>query len=76
MAWDCGAVTTGPVTVPVILALGIGLSSAAGSTTVTCADWCGGNSPEHEAVTPRTGEHVELQQGADGSDPDAGARLL
>lgn len=25
MAWDCGAVTTGPVTVPVLLALGIGV---------------------------------------------------
>ncbi len=26
LAWDCGAVTTGPVTVPLILALGIGIS--------------------------------------------------
>ncbi|EKX52334.1 hypothetical protein GUITHDRAFT_65557 [Guillardia theta CCMP2712] len=25
LAWDCGAVTTGPVTVPVLLALGIGV---------------------------------------------------
>jgi len=25
LAWDCGAVTTGPVTVPLILALGIGI---------------------------------------------------
>ena len=24
LAWDCGAVTTGPVTVPVLIALGIG----------------------------------------------------
>ena len=24
VAWDCGAVTTGPVTVPLVLALGIG----------------------------------------------------
>lgn len=30
LAWDCGAVTTGPVTVPLVLALGIGISSAAG----------------------------------------------
>jgi hypothetical protein len=30
LAWDCGAVTTGPVTVPVILALGLGI--------VACAD--------------------------------------
>lgn len=30
LAWDCGAITTGPVTVPVVLALGIGVSSAAG----------------------------------------------
>lgn len=26
LAWDCGAVTTGPVTVPLILALGLGIS--------------------------------------------------
>jgi hypothetical protein len=30
LAWDCGAVTTGPVTVPLILALGIGVSRFAG----------------------------------------------
>jgi hypothetical protein len=30
-AWDCGAITTGPVTVPIVLALGIGVSAAAGS---------------------------------------------
>lgn len=28
MAWDCGAVTTGPVTVPVLLALGVGVMDA------------------------------------------------
>jgi hypothetical protein len=27
LAWDCGAVTTGPVTVPIILAIGIGVTS-------------------------------------------------
>jgi hypothetical protein len=26
LAWDCGAVTTGPVTVPLVLALGVGIS--------------------------------------------------
>lgn len=26
LAWDCGAVTTGPVTVPLVLALGIGIT--------------------------------------------------
>lgn len=31
LAWDCGAVTTGPVTVPLVLSLGIGIASAAGS---------------------------------------------
>ncbi|MEM7282637.1 MAG: DUF1538 domain-containing protein [Pseudomonadota bacterium] len=35
LAWDCGAVTTGPVTVPLVLALGIGVcrvvSSSSGS---------------------------------------------
>ena len=30
LAWDAGAVTTGPVTVPLVLALGIGISTAAG----------------------------------------------
>ena len=25
LAWDCGAVTTGPVTVPILLALGVGV---------------------------------------------------
>lgn len=30
LAWDCGAVTTGPVTVPLILSLGIGIAAAAG----------------------------------------------
>lgn len=30
LAWDCGGVTTGPVTVPLVLALGIGIASAAG----------------------------------------------
>ncbi len=30
LAWDCGAVTTGPVTVPIVLALGIGIAAAGG----------------------------------------------
>jgi len=30
LAWDCGAVTTGPVTVPLVLALGIGICRSAG----------------------------------------------
>ena len=30
LAWDCGAITTGPVTVPLVLALGIGVANAAG----------------------------------------------
>lgn len=30
VAWDCGGVTTGPVTVPLVLALGIGVASAVG----------------------------------------------
>jgi hypothetical protein len=28
LAWDCGAVTTGPVTVPILLAIGLGISAA------------------------------------------------
>lgn len=31
LAWDCGSVTTGPVTVPLVLALGIGISRMVGS---------------------------------------------
>jgi hypothetical protein len=31
LAWDCGAVTTGPVTVPLVLAIGVGVASAAGN---------------------------------------------
>ncbi|MCB0364404.1 MAG: DUF1538 domain-containing protein [Bdellovibrionaceae bacterium] len=30
LAWDCGAVTTGPVTVPLVLSLGIGVASVVG----------------------------------------------
>ncbi len=30
LAWDCGAVTTGPVTVPLVLSLGIGIAAGAG----------------------------------------------
>jgi hypothetical protein len=30
LAWDCGGVTTGPVTVPLVLALGMGVTSAMG----------------------------------------------
>ncbi len=32
LAWDCGAVTTGPVTVPLVLALGIGICRVAGKS--------------------------------------------
>lgn len=35
LAWDSGAVTTGPVTVPLVLALGIGITSAAGKGTTS-----------------------------------------
>lgn len=31
LAWDCGAVTTGPVTVPVVLALGSGVAQSMNS---------------------------------------------
>jgi len=31
LAWDSGGITTGPVTVPLVLALGIGISAAAGN---------------------------------------------
>ena len=38
LAWDCGAVTTGPVTVPLVLSLGIGIASAAGKVIHLCLD--------------------------------------
>jgi hypothetical protein len=31
LAWDCGAVTTGPVTVPLVLAIGLGICRMVGS---------------------------------------------
>ena len=34
LAWDCGAVTTGPVTVPLVLALGIGVCRIVGDGDV------------------------------------------
>ena len=33
LAWDCGAVTTGPVTVPLVLALGIGICRVVGGSS-------------------------------------------
>ena len=33
LAWDCGAVTTGPVTVPLVLALGLGVSRVVSTRT-------------------------------------------
>jgi len=39
LAWDCGAVTTGPVTVPVILALGIGVSASASAPPISFQQW-------------------------------------
>lgn len=35
LAWDCGAVTTGPVTVPLILSLGIGIATSTGKGNAT-----------------------------------------
>jgi len=50
LAWDCGAVTTGPVTVPLVIALGLGMSrvvtghsdegSTSGFGVVTIASLC------------------------------------
>lgn len=50
LAWDCGAVTTGPVTVPLVIALGLGISrvvtghsdegSTSGFGVVTIASLC------------------------------------
>merc|ERR1719221_146421 len=32
LAWDCGAITTGPATVPIVLSLGVGASRASRAT--------------------------------------------
>jgi hypothetical protein len=37
LAWDTGGITTGPVTVPMVLALGIGITAAAGKGTSSLA---------------------------------------
>eukprot|EP01062_Namystynia_karyoxenos_P059484 TRINITY_DN50927_c0_g1_i1.p1 TRINITY_DN50927_c0_g1~~TRINITY_DN50927_c0_g1_i1.p1 ORF type:complete len:787 (+),score=181.44 TRINITY_DN50927_c0_g1_i1:89-2362(+) len=39
LAWDCGAVTTGPVTVPIVLALGVGVVAASGQVTTPLASF-------------------------------------
>ncbi|CAE7736954.1 umpA, partial [Symbiodinium microadriaticum] len=38
LAWDCGAVTTGPLTVPIVLSLGVGIAANARRGSVTSAD--------------------------------------
>ncbi len=38
LAWDCGAVTTGPVTVPLLMALGLGVASHSRPRTVQVSD--------------------------------------
>lgn len=35
VAWDCGGITTGPVTVPLLLSLGIGVAAAVGKGSST-----------------------------------------
>ena len=44
LAWDCGAVTTGPVTVPCVIALGVGITAAAKTKTAAAAVLLGGGS--------------------------------
>ena len=41
LAWDTGGVTTGPVTVPLVLAMGIGLSKASGKKNSSAASGLG-----------------------------------
>ena len=40
LAWDCGAVTTGPVTVPLVLALGIGVANSGGKSSGQLSGFC------------------------------------
>ena len=41
LAWDTGGVTTGPVTVPLVLAMGIGISKASGKKNSAAASGLG-----------------------------------
>lgn len=41
LAWDTGGVTTGPVTVPLVLAMGIGISKASGKNNSAAASGLG-----------------------------------
>ena len=41
LAWDTGGVTTGPVTVPLVLAMGIGISKASGKKNSSAASGLG-----------------------------------
>ena len=41
LAWDTGGVTTGPVTVPLVLAMGIGISKASGKSNSSAASGFG-----------------------------------
>ena len=44
VAWDSAGVTTGPVTVPFVLAIGIGFAQAVSEQCVTTAcGWCSSN---------------------------------
>ena len=34
LAWDVGGITTGPITVPLVLALGVGMAAGSGTSGV------------------------------------------
>ncbi|KXZ45044.1 hypothetical protein GPECTOR_59g652 [Gonium pectorale] len=52
LAWDCGAVTTGPVTVPILLAMGIGVMASKRQQRLAKAAY-------HNAVDTNTGQTLE-----------------
>jgi hypothetical protein len=60
LAWDCGAVTTGPVTVPIVLALGIGVAAA--SKTQSAGSSASGDDPVRIPTSARRDEKREMMR--------------
>jgi hypothetical protein len=52
LAWDAGAVTTGAVTVPLVLALGIGVTTVLGRAETGMFYWGGGTTEDTGSFTP------------------------
>eukprot|EP01052_Picozoa_sp_SAG31_P017970 SAG31_NODE_1253_length_9089_cov_17.716765_7_plen_250_part_00 len=64
LSWDCGAVTTGPVTVPLVLALGVGVANDDDDTTEDEEDT---ETDAERAKTPGEGDDAAEDPESDGS---------